>query len=47
MTQKDIFPVLNMGCAACAAKIDKVIKEQPGVVTSYVNYASATLSIEY
>jgi copper-(or silver)-translocating P-type ATPase len=47
MTQKDIFPVLNMGCAACAAKIDKAIKEQPGVLTSYVNYASATLSVEY
>lgn len=36
-----------MGCAACAVSIDKVVKEQPGVIESYVNYASASLHIEY
>lgn len=36
-----------MGCAVCAAKIDKTIKGQPGVLTSYVKFASASLSVEY
>ena len=36
---KKIFPVLQMGCAACAARVENAVKE--------VNFASANLSVEY
>ena len=27
---KKIFPVLQMGCAACAARVENAVKETPG-----------------
>ena len=39
---KKIFPVLQMGCAACAARVENAVKETPGVVS-----AAANLSVEY
>ena len=42
-----IFPVLQMGCAACAARVENAVKETPGVVSAAVNFASANLSVEY
>ena len=44
---KKTFPVLNMSCAACAARVDKTLKNQPGVIEASVNYAAATATIEY
>lgn len=44
---KKIFPVLQMGCAACAARVENAVKETPGVVSAAVNFASANLSVEY
>ncbi len=44
---KKIFPVLQMGCAACAARVEKAVQEAPGVVSAAVNFASANLSVEY
>lgn len=38
---------MEMGCAACAARINKVLNEQPGVLEASVNYATATAIIEY
>lgn len=41
------FPVTGMSCAACAARVEKTIARQPGVMTAAVNFASATISVEY
>ena len=46
-TQKDIFPVLGMSCAACAARVDKTLRSQPGVKDASVNYAAATATVSY
>ncbi|NDV58454.1 cation-translocating P-type ATPase [Bacteroides sp. 519] len=46
-TIKRVFPVLDMGCAACASKIDKTLNKQEGVLEASVNYAAATTSVEY
>ena len=45
--QKDIFPVLGMSCAACAARVDKTLRSQPGVKDASVNYAAATATVAY
>ena len=45
-TQK-IFPVLGMSCAACAARVDKTLNHQEGVLRAAVNYAAATVTVEY
>jgi Cu2+-exporting ATPase len=46
-TIKATFPVLNMGCASCAAKIEKALNSREGVIACSVNYAAATASVEY
>jgi len=46
-TIKATFPVLDMGCASCAAKIEKTLNSREGVVTAVVNYAAATATVEY
>ncbi|MDR1340926.1 MAG: heavy metal translocating P-type ATPase, partial [Prevotellaceae bacterium] len=46
-TVKKTFPVLQMGCAACAARIEKTIQKQAGVVSASVNFANASAVIEY
>ena len=45
--EKRTFPVLDMSCAACAARVDKTLNGQPGVRTASVNYAAATATVEY
>lgn len=35
------WPVTGLGCAACAARVEKVLKSSPGVVEAAVNYANA------
>lgn len=47
MIRKDIFPVLGMSCASCAARVDKTLNSQPGVQEASVNYASATAQVVY
>ncbi len=44
---KKTFPVLNMTCASCAVSTESIIKAQPGVVSAAVNYAAATVWVEY
>lgn len=44
---KQTFPVLEMSCAACAARVDKTLNKQPGVQYATVNYAAATATVEY
>ena len=45
--KKMTCPVLGMSCAACAARVEKTVSGQPGVVRAAVNYAAATLTVEY
>lgn len=46
-TLKKSFPVLNMTCASCAVSAESIIKTLEGVINASVNYANATLSVEY
>lgn len=41
------FPVLSMSCAACARRIETVLSRQPGVNHATVNYASASVTVDY
>ena len=47
MIRKEIFPVLGMSCASCAARVDKTLNSQPGVQEASDNYASATAQVIY
>ncbi len=44
---KQIFPVLDMSCAACATRVEKTISRLQGVKCATVNFASATVAVEY
>ena len=44
---KENFPVLDMTCASCAVSAESMIKAQPGVQKASVNYATASLAVEY
>lgn len=46
-TVKKTFPVLNMSCASCAANVQGTLQRQQGVVQAAVNFANATVSVEY
>ncbi len=46
-TIKKTFPVLQMSCASCAASVESIIKNQDGVINASVNFASATVLVEY
>ena len=41
------FDLRGMTCAACAQRIEKVLKRQPGVVTAQVNFALENASVAY
>lgn len=46
-TVRGTFPVLDMNCAGCAGRVEKVINTQPGVKRAAVNFAAATVDVEY
>ena len=46
-TIKTNFPVLGMSCASCAISAESIVKPIDGVVDASVNFATATLSVEY
>lgn len=46
-TKKEIFPVLEMTCAACAVSVESMLKSTAGVKNASVNYANQTASVEY
>lgn len=46
-TIKKTFPVLQMTCASCAVSVESIIKAQNGVVNAAVNFATATVAVEY
>ena len=46
-TIKQTFPVLNMSCASCAVSVESTLKATDGVVDAAVNFATATVAVEY
>ncbi|MFT4017325.1 MAG: heavy metal translocating P-type ATPase [Agriterribacter sp.] len=46
-TVKQTFPVLNMSCASCAVSVESTLKATDGVVDAAVNFATATVAVEY
>ncbi len=44
---KQIFPVLHMTCTSCAFSVESILKAQAGVTNAAVNFASASVSVEY
>ena len=46
-TTKKNFPVLEMGCTACAARVAKILGGLQGVTEANVNFASGMASVEY
>ncbi|MBD1432949.1 copper-translocating P-type ATPase [Sphingobacterium sp. DN00404] len=46
-TMKQSFPVLYMTCAGCAVSSESTVKALPGVLNASVNFANATLTVEY
>lgn len=39
--------LMGMSCASCAAKIEKTLKNLPGVSNASVNFATETATVEY
>ncbi|SHE96705.1 Cu2+-exporting ATPase [Mariniphaga anaerophila] len=46
-TKKQTFPVLQMSCASCAANIERILKSQAGVIDAAINFAAATVTVEF
>lgn len=46
-TVKKTFPVLHMTCASCAISTESIVRFTDGVVSASVNFATASLSVEY
>ncbi|KQC00847.1 heavy metal translocating P-type ATPase [Pedobacter sp. Hv1] len=44
---KKTIPVLDMTCASCAVSTESIIKAQPGVISAAVNFATASVTVEY
>lgn len=46
-TIKKSFPVLGMTCVSCAGSAESIVKYQEGVINASVNFATASLTVEY
>lgn len=46
-TVKKTFPVTGMTCASCAISVESILSFEEGVISSSVNYANATATVEY
>lgn len=44
---KENFPLTGLACAACAARVEKVLASAPGVKTANVNFATSSANVEY
>lgn len=44
---KKIFPIIGLGCASCAAKVQQKLKSLPGVSSASVSLPSRTAVVEY
>lgn len=47
LLEKKELAVLRMSCASCAMSVESIIKTQAGVLSANVNYANASLTIEF
>lgn len=45
--QTEIFPVLEMTCAACAISVESMLKASTGVTDASVNFANQTATVSY
>jgi P-type Cu2+ transporter len=41
------YPVTGMTCAACAASVESILQNEPGVLKASVNFATQTVQVEY
>ncbi|MGX7666329.1 heavy metal translocating P-type ATPase [Flavobacterium pedocola] len=46
-TIKKTFPITGMTCASCAISVESILSFEDGVVSSAVNYANSTATVEY
>lgn len=44
---KRTFPLAGLHCAGCAARVEKILNAQTGVVAASVNLAASTAAVEY
>lgn len=44
---KEIFYVIGMSCAGCAANVQKALSEREGIIEAKVNFAASTVMIDY
>lgn len=47
MVVKKTFPIMGLGCAACVARVEKVLGAMEGVSEVSVSLASSTVQVEY
>ncbi|MFO0624350.1 MAG: heavy metal translocating P-type ATPase [Polyangiales bacterium] len=41
------LPITGMSCASCSARIEKVVRTEPGVLDATVNFATTTATVTY
>ncbi|MFU8842337.1 MAG: cation transporter [Bacteroidales bacterium] len=46
-TIRESFSVLEMTCTSCAVSVESILKSQTGIVDAVVNFATATVSVEF
>jgi Cu2+-exporting ATPase len=46
-TQHKQFPVTGMSCAGCAVSVESILKDQTGVVSAAVNFATQTVQVDF
>ena len=44
---KRTFPLDGLHCAGCAARVEKILVQRPGVAAAAVNLAASTITVEY
>ncbi len=44
---KETVKITGMTCAACAARVEKVVNKMQGITNASVNFATENLSVEY
>ena len=45
--EKSIYLITGMSCAACSARVEKVVGAAPGVAACTVNLATGRMNVEY
>ncbi len=46
-TVKKSFPVTGLSCASCAVSVESMLRAEPGVINTSVNYANSVANVEY